>query len=267
MRLFALTAFSVFCGFEQEFNRELDHFIDETQPGLDVASNKHVRLLSGLLVNWPQLMGWTADPSWSWNPQFAAELRRWNHHNLVRLPDANVQLLDLTDEQIHHAALAYEDLRDRSRGDAAIGATAASIILAALRPCALPLWDQAIRMRYGSDGGRESYEAFLHAMQGHVKQLVAEAAALGQTSLETLSRDMLFEQFATARWATTYNVMAETLRYSVRSPETFLGTFTPEYLNGDPSFPNDERERLGVTFSERVEAATDLGGSGSAYYD
>lgn len=91
-------------------------------------------------------------------------------------------LWELTDEEIAAAASSYGSLKDmtgawRRRDSRAfpvqIGPTAASKVLFALRPKALPPWDEAMRAGFGCDGSPESYLRFL----GDVRLLAQRTAA------------------------------------------------------------------------------------------
>ena len=117
----------------------------------------------------------------------AAWAERWSGE----LHAPGTPIAGLTDEQIDVAARAYEDLAStraahRRHRDGLVpvrfGATAAAKALFAVRPDALPPWDEAIRRALGYDGGAGSYRAAIVRARSEL----AEAAADGGVEIEAL---------------------------------------------------------------------------------
>jgi hypothetical protein len=65
-----------------------------------------------------------------------------------------------------------------------VGPTGAAKILWALRPEALPPWDEPIRAQLGFDGSGESYAAFLTLAQQTIRAVIEDAARLGVSEAE-----------------------------------------------------------------------------------
>lgn len=115
-------------------------------------------------------------------------LRAWADRFLHALPSSRVPLLNLSPTMIRNAADAYENLRDRracwqerKSGPCLVtfGPAGAAKTLFALRPNALPPWDDPIREGLDYDESADSYSRFLANAQSHLREVLEEAARFG----------------------------------------------------------------------------------------
>jgi hypothetical protein len=116
------------------------------------------------------------------------EIRAWARCYLQQLPDQAAKITALSDADCRRAAAAYGPLpelfasrRSTRRGPVSvrIGPTGAAKILYALRPDALPPWDDAIREHFRWDGSANSYAEFLSKARIELEQLVTDASGQG----------------------------------------------------------------------------------------
>ena len=84
-------------------------------------------------------------------------IRLWAQRYLRDLPPEAASILEITDSDIHRAAGAFDALKElqasqkgtrRGAVSVRVGATGGAKIMYALRPRALPPWDDAIRDRF-----------------------------------------------------------------------------------------------------------------------
>jgi hypothetical protein len=115
------------------------------------------------------------------SPSLVAWADRWFH----RLPGSDEHLTNLAANDIRTLAAAYADLKVSPASRQALpsgrsvvkgyGPTGAIKTLFALRPLAVPPWDDAIRQRLGYDGSGESLERYLLDVARQLRGLAAEA--------------------------------------------------------------------------------------------
>jgi hypothetical protein len=113
----------------------------------------------------------------------SSEILEWSSQYVSTLFPVEGQLRDLSQAQVAAAATAYESLssktasyktRNGSTYAVSVGPTGASKVLFAIRPHALPPWDNKIREHFGYDGSGASYRGFL----GQVRSLLENVAKL-----------------------------------------------------------------------------------------
>ena len=108
------------------------------------------------------------------------EILEWYGEFGVSLFASNWELLRLRDSDLVHVGQAYERLSIKTAGHrthagstypVSIGPTGAAKILFAIRPHALPPWDDAIRRALGYDKSRDAYLSFLRQLRTLLEQL------------------------------------------------------------------------------------------------
>ncbi len=112
-------------------------------------------------------------------------LVRWADEWLAHLPAPGVPLTDLTIEQMRECARAYDDLRGQAasfrilpggkNSRVTYGATGAAKTLFALRPNAIPPWDDPIREALKASGDLGSFRVYLTSVSTQLRSLAAEA--------------------------------------------------------------------------------------------
>jgi len=173
----------VYAAFGGEFDDSLREFVVKTGGTLNLESDE-----SGAA-----LMKWLNE--WGCR-QFAKEchqdalnqIRAWASRSAEDLPFETKSILQLTDAEIQRIAAAYDELKElqasqrrTARGTVSVrvGATGAAKILYAMRPHALPPWDDAIRGRLKCDGSAHSYNRFIQIVTGEIQELLGDAAVHG----------------------------------------------------------------------------------------
>jgi len=180
MRLYeAAIACRAYTAFGGEFDDSFRQFGAKTGGALHLESDE---------CGWA-LMKWLNE--WGCR-QFAKEyhqdalklMRLWAQKYLRELPTQAVEILELTDSDIRHAADAFDVLKELQasrRGSVSVrfGATGGAKIMFALRPQAFPPWDDAIRERLQFDGSADSYARFIRRVKLEVEELLADAGKHG----------------------------------------------------------------------------------------
>ena len=184
MRLYeAAIACRAYTAFGGEFDDSFRQFVSITGGALRLESDD----CGSALMKW--LNEWGCR-------QFAKEyhddalerIRLWAQRYLRDLPGEAASILELTDSDIHRAAGAFDVLKElqasqkgtrRGVVSVRVGATGGAKIIYALRPQALPPWDDAIRNRLHCDGSADSYASFIRTVIHEVEELLADAAKHG----------------------------------------------------------------------------------------
>jgi phage gp46-like protein len=161
-----------------------DELAQATGRAIDLHDPVHTKALLRLLNQWGCR-------------QFAVEYHGeagrmfglWGDRWLTNLPSTKASLGKLDAKKLAVVADAYADLKDQQASarvltdgrisKVTVGATGAAKALHILRPRVLPPWDDPMRAALGHDGTRDGYLAYLKAVQAHVRNLEAEAAAFG----------------------------------------------------------------------------------------
>jgi len=109
------------------------------------------------------------------------EIRTWYEQFNGLLFPTRKTLLELSDDEAAVASKAYADLAERKaskrntksggKSDVMIGPTGAAKILFAIRPNALPPWDDPIRPRLKLDGSAKSYVSYLGIVKREIEEL------------------------------------------------------------------------------------------------
>lgn len=112
-------------------------------------------------------------------------LVRWADVWLPHLPAPRVPLTDLTIEQMRECARAYDALRAQAasyrilpggrNSRVTYGATGAAKALFALRPNAIPPWDDPIRAALKASGDLGSFRVYLTNVSNQLRSLATEA--------------------------------------------------------------------------------------------
>jgi hypothetical protein len=101
---------------------------------------------------------WGCRLAYSCRERFAAEIGAWWQVGRRQLPAPGAVLADLPDDVLASTAAACAALAELSLGRRRLGWTAAAKLLYALRPDAVPPWDDAIAVEVGGKS-----EAAFHA--------------------------------------------------------------------------------------------------------
>jgi hypothetical protein len=184
MRLYeAAIACRAYTAFGGEFDDSFRQFVAKTGGALHLELDD----CGSALMKW--LNEWGCR-------QFAKEyhgdalerIRLWALKHLRDLPDEAASIMELKDSDIHRAAGAFGVLKELQASEkrtrhglvsVRVGATGAAKIMYALRPWALPRWDDAIRDRLHCDGSPDSYASFIRRVIHEVEELLADAAKHG----------------------------------------------------------------------------------------
>jgi hypothetical protein len=112
-------------------------------------------------------------------------LVEWADDWLAHLPAPDVPLTDLSIEQMRECARAYDVLRAQAASYRTLpggmssrvtyGATGAAKTLFALRPNAIPPWDDPIRAALKANGDLASFRVYLTSVSTQLRALAAEA--------------------------------------------------------------------------------------------
>jgi hypothetical protein len=154
----------------------------QTHPAFDVTVLRHRRALFVWLNAWG-----CRQFSKRHHELAGRSLLSWARTHLPHLPLPEVSLLNLKDIDLDRAARAYGNLTRRRAGLRAgrsrqhpvtYGPTGAAKTLFALRPKALPMWDDGIRKHFEADGSVASYRHFLEETRETLRFLVNDARRL-----------------------------------------------------------------------------------------
>ena len=171
---FACHVYGGVSGYDSSYLR----FLKATGGAPDLADAAHRRAMLKWLNKWGCRQFKTEH-----HHQASSEILEWSKQYLSSLFPVDRELFDLSQRDLAAAGEAYESLsiriasyktRNRSTYAVSVGPTGASKVLFAIRPQALPPWDDKIRRHLGYDGSRASYLAFL----GHVRSLLEHLAGL-----------------------------------------------------------------------------------------
>lgn len=108
------------------------------------------------------------------------QIDEWYEEFGSKIPDENVDLLDLTDEDLISVGNAHENLSNRTAAYRMIngqenavrfGTTAASKILFAIRPKSIPLWDSPIQQNLREIYSTNSYLDYIRHVKGLIEDL------------------------------------------------------------------------------------------------
>ncbi len=189
MRLYeAAVASRAYTAFGGEFDDSFRRFVAKTGGTLSLESND----CGSALMKW--LNEWGCR-------QFAKEchddaleqIRLWAQRYLPDLPPDTASILELTDSEIRRVAGAFDVLKElrasqrntrRGAVSVRVGATGGAKIMYALRPHALPLWDDPIRNHFHCDGSADSYASFIHTVRHEIEGLLADAATHGVSPIQ-----------------------------------------------------------------------------------
>jgi len=167
------------------FRRVLDldtsflKFMDKVDGALDVTRPEHREYLLCWLNEWG-----CRQFARDYHERASQEIRAWFRENGSSLPLLDSDLVDMGESQCRDAAQCYGELVGRtasirSGGPVVIGPTGASKILFAVRPRALPPWDNAIMNTLGYDGLEESFLRFLLYARQLAQKLAKECTQRG----------------------------------------------------------------------------------------
>ncbi len=166
-----------------DFDSSFIEFREAVKPALDLRNHAHRKALLVWLNSWG-----CRQFAKDYHSMASKALVGWGRLHLNRLPHKVGALAELSDSVLDGAAEAYGDLKDRNaslrsrKSDlyrVTFGPTGAAKILFALRPNALPPWDEPIRKYFGYDGSAHSYRDFLNKVREEVCKLQDEAANFG----------------------------------------------------------------------------------------
>ena len=153
-------------------------FMKATGGAADLGDAAHRRALLTWLNKWGCRQFKTDH-----HDQASSAILEWSNQYVGSLFPRDRELLHLGQTDVAAAAAAFQSLsvrtashktRKKSTYAVSIGPTGAAKVLFAIRPHALPPWDEKIRRHLGYDGSRASYLAYL----GHVRSVLEELAGL-----------------------------------------------------------------------------------------
>ena len=163
------------------YDASLQRFKRLVAPGLDPRRADHRASLFQWLTSWGcrqfalEHQATTASDS----------LVQWADAWLARLPAPSALLTDLSPTQIRECAKAYDALRGKvasyrtlaggRRAAVTFGPTGAAKTLFALRPNAVPPWDDPIRAALGHRGDLGSFRVYLTRVADQLRCLAQEA--------------------------------------------------------------------------------------------
>jgi hypothetical protein len=180
MRLYELAYGCRIYGELTGFDRSIQKFRRSVHPQLDPYDDGHAQALFDWLNDWGCRQFSVAHHMTVASPS----LRRWSDIWMAKLPDADVQIDQLTALDLDGIAAAYGDLvgaaagyRDHKTGalsEVKYGATGASKALHGLRPLLFPPWDRPFRntQRYGE--GTSAYRSYLSRVINDLESVAAE---------------------------------------------------------------------------------------------
>lgn len=162
-----------------DFDSSLSRFRKATAPEFEISSEAHRVALLAWLRSWG-----CRQFALDYAEMASESLARWAADWLLRLPPADLWVSEIGEISLDAVTAAYADLARRpasrrSGGVVTIGPTGAAKVLFALRPNALPPWDDPIRKEFKYDGSAGSYRRFLGSVAMIVAALEEEAARHG----------------------------------------------------------------------------------------
>lgn len=161
---------------------KLTEFRKLTSPRFDFSDEEHRKALLDWLNSWG-----CRQFAKKYHDMASQSLLDWGGVPNSLLP-ISVQLAELSEAAVDAATKAYASLKakpasrrsGRSRSSTVtFGPTGSSKVLFAIRPNALPPWDDPIRAELGYDGSAASYRRFLGTVQQEVRSLETDAGQLG----------------------------------------------------------------------------------------
>lgn len=181
-----LVELAIACFFYDAFTRydeSLTAFQKQMPDSLDLHDARHRKELLTWLNKW-QCRQFATD----FHDLASREIHKWYRRFQSSLFSPERGILELTEEDFASLAPAYDELTEclasyRKRGAKSdpvrVGPAGAAKTLFALRPKALPPWDESIRGALGFDKTSASYIAFVKGTRDTLKQLQAECVTRG----------------------------------------------------------------------------------------
>ena len=166
-----------------DYDQAVDELRAATPGGVDLEVATH----RSALLKWLNAWG-CRQFAIAHHPMAARALRAWGRECLALLPAPGVSILAATETDLDRVIRAYVRLRalqvavrhGRSTDYAVTcGPTGAAKILYALRPEALPPWDEPTRAAFRFDGTGESFRKYLVRVQATLRGVVGDAATHG----------------------------------------------------------------------------------------
>jgi hypothetical protein len=181
MKLFELAfACHVYNGMTN-FNKAYKDFLDKTNHDLDMGNENHREALLEWLNKWGNRLEGES------HTEISKKLKSWydEYERLLTLKTGK-QLLDFSDKEIDGAGKAYDTLAKitficstaKGKGHRQIGHTCASKILFALRKDVYPIWDDAMRKKYSSEGC-STYSEYMKQSREELQELNEECQRNG----------------------------------------------------------------------------------------
>jgi len=168
----------------KSFDQSLHRFRTEVGPARDLTNLAHIWSMLRWLNCWD-----CRQFAKQYHSSAAKSIFDWYKCNQSRIPAANSRLIDVSDVVLQETAHAYALMRDAYASDkkgksgerhrVTCGPTGAAKILYALRPDALPPWDNSIRKRFRYDGSEISYLEYLWQVRGIIGDVIEQAKREG----------------------------------------------------------------------------------------
>jgi hypothetical protein len=149
-----------------------EQFLAQIGPAPDLRQHAHAMAL----LDW--LNKWRCRINNNLFPALSQSLAHWDNEWIQQLPQVNVELVDLTDNDLDILADAYAALLEVFHV-ARRGATAAAKTLFAVRPKAAMAWDAAIRSELNVGDNRQGYRDMLVVSKRELKMMIADASQRG----------------------------------------------------------------------------------------
>lgn len=166
-----------------DFDKSYTDFLQRTQGSPDLMNPEHREALLEWLRRWG-----CRQFARDYHEEASREILSWYQEHGTTLAPADKNLWELTEDELVSTALAYGELssrtacwRTRGRNTYAVkvGPAGAAKTLFAIRPLALPPWDEAIRAALGYDGTAISYLSFLESVRTTLQDLEASCQKHG----------------------------------------------------------------------------------------
>jgi hypothetical protein len=184
MKLFELAFACFLYGQSTDYDQSYFEFLNITSGSPDLNNPEHRKALLVWLNRWG-----CRQFALDYHDLASKEILSWHRQHHAVLPPRERNLWELTEFELTPVGEAYKSLSSRTASiktrrsgnsfRVRIGPTGAAKILFAIRPHALPPWDDAIRRNLGYDKSEKSYLSYLRGVKSVLEGLGASCQKNG----------------------------------------------------------------------------------------
>ena len=207
-----------------DYDESYLRFVQSTANSPDLANPEHRQALLTWLNKWG-----CRQFALKYHQYASGEILSWYNEYAPTLIPRRKNLWELSDSELTAVSVAYESLAARiasyrkQKADPVavhVGPTGASKILFAIRPQALPPWDEPIRKSLGYDTARHSYLSYLKDVKSTLEELALSCKEHG-FQLVDLPKRLDRPDSTVPKLIDEYYWVTLTRKWSVPRPSTF----------------------------------------------